>query len=73
MLVTFINNEGGGGVQDINIPDGTTFGNFIRQSMPSFNSGRHQARVNQENAHPDDILTSGDHIAVMPVKVGGGL
>ena len=72
MIVTFVNNDGGGGVDELNVPNGTTVGAFIQQYMPGFNSGRHQARVNRESSNPDDILTEGDHIAVMPTKVGGG-
>ena len=72
MLITFVNNEGGGGVRDLDAPDGQLVGDFIRNHMPNYNSERHQIRVNRESASPADILEEGDHIAVMPTKVGGG-
>jgi hypothetical protein len=40
--------------------------------MPNFGSDRHQVRVNRESASPGDILGPGDHVSVMPNKVGGG-
>ena len=70
--ITFVNNDGGGDVQEIAIPNNMSVGDFIAQNMPRFNSGRHQARVNRENASPDDILEEGDHISIMPTKIGGG-
>ena len=72
MIIRFINNDGGGGINEIRTPAGTTVGNFIRQHMPGFNSGRHQVRVNREAANVNQVLEDRDHVAVMPTKVGGG-
>lgn len=73
MQITFVNNDGGGATQTVNAPENMTVEDFIRQHMGHFSSGRHQVRVNRENAEMGDVLENGDHVAVMPTKVGGGI
>jgi molybdopterin converting factor small subunit len=72
MKITFVNNDGGGGTRQHNAPDGVSVIDFVRQQMPRFSSDRYQVRVNRESAGPGTILQDGDHVAVMPAKVGGG-
>ena len=71
MKILFVNNDGGGFADYIDIPHGTTvqelFDRQMRQSKPE-NS---LIRVNRQSASRDQVLVEGDRVTFTPTKIEG--
>ena len=71
MTLFFINNDGGGFADTIEVADGATVGGLFAERM----SGRRPAdfliRVNRQPAPADQVLRPGDRVSFSPVKIEG--
>ena len=71
MTLFFINNDGGGFADTIEVADGATVGGFFAERM----SGRRPAdfliRVNRLPAAADQVLREGDRVSFTPTKIEG--
>ena len=69
--VRFINNDGGGWPQDLEIEEGTTIERFLQDHIEDFEPNNYKIRVNREAVTADQILTDGVRISATPVKISG--
>ena len=71
MQVLFINNDGGGFADHIEIADGTTVEQLFQQRLPQGKPADYLIRVNRMPTSRDAILQSGDRISITPTKIEG--
>jgi sulfur carrier protein ThiS len=72
MKILFINNNGGGFADHIEVPAGTT----VRALFDERISGKPAdflIRVNRQPTAADQILQEGDRVSVTPTKIEGAL
>ncbi len=68
--VLYINNDGGGYADTIEIAENTTVRQFVADRV-SGNATDYLIRVNREPTSADYILKDGDRITITPTKVEG--
>ena len=61
MRVLFINNDGGGFADHIEVEDGTTVQKLFEQKMPDAHAGDYLIRVDRLPASADQVLTLPPH------------
>ena len=71
MKVLFINNDGGGFADHIELNDGTTVGKLFGQRLPGRNAADYLIRVNRLPSTADQVLQEGDRVSITPVKIEG--
>lgn len=71
MQILFINNNGGGFADYLDVDDNTTVGQFFAQKMPHETSSNFLVRVNREPVPNDYLLKPGDRVTITPVKIQG--
>lgn len=71
MKVLFINNDGGGFADKIEIQEGMSVATLFCQQMPHAKPGDYLIRVNRSEAAADQILHENDRISFTPVKIEG--
>ena len=71
MRVLYINNDGGGFADFINVPDGQAVSDFFAERMPDEEAGDYLIRVNRQPVAHDQVLRDGDRISITPVKIEG--
>ena len=71
MQVLFINNDGGGFADHIEIADGTTVEQLFQQRVPHGNPADYLIRVNRQPTSRDAVLQPGDRISITPTKIEG--
>jgi hypothetical protein len=69
--VLFINNDGGGFADTIDVPDGTTVAALFADKMPGRKPGDFLIRVNRLPAAADQALRTGDRVSFTPTKIEG--
>jgi hypothetical protein len=69
--ILFINNNGGGFADYVNINDGKTVDQFFKEKMPDSDAEDFLIRVNRQPVAKDYVLQDGDRITVTPVKIEG--
>ncbi len=72
MRILFINNDGGGFADYLEIDAGTTVTQLFQQKI----QGRPQdylIRVNRQPAAADAVLQDGDRVTITPVKIEGAV
>lgn len=70
MRVLYINNDGGGFADHIEIADGTTVEQLFRQRGGG-SPRDYLIRVNRQPCTADQVLCDGDRITITPVKIEG--
>ena len=70
MRVLFINNDGGGFADHIEIAAGTTVADLFRQRMTG-SAEDYLIRVNRQSVSADQVLQEGDRISMSPTKIAG--
>ena len=73
MRILFINNEGGGYADYINVPDGTSINKFFNQHMPDSRPEDFLIRVNRQPVPRDYVLQDNDRVTITPVKIEGAM
>jgi hypothetical protein len=71
MEILFINNDGGGFADKIEVPQGTTVERLFAERMPYGKSSNYLIRVNRQPASSDQVLQPGDRVSITPTKIEG--
>lgn len=71
MQVLFINNDGGGFADHIDIAEGTTIQQLFEQRLPQRKPADYLIRVNRQPTSGDAVLQPGDRISITPTKIEG--
>jgi hypothetical protein len=71
MRILFINNDGSGFADHLDVADGTTVEKLFSQQMPDRNSADYLIRVNRQPCARDQALHEGDRISFTPTKIDG--
>lgn len=71
MRVMFINNDGGGFADYVDINAGMTVEEFFREQMPSRKPDDYLIRVNRQPVPRDYVLQENDRITITPTKIEG--
>lgn len=73
MKVLYLNNDGGGFADYVEIPEGMTVQAFFDQRVPHGSPQDYLIRVNRQPAAAGQILQEGDRISLTPTKIEGAL
>lgn len=73
MRVLFINNDGGGFADYVDVPDGLTVRQFFQIKVPDANPGDYLIRVNRQPTASDQVLQDGDRVSFTPTKIEGAV
>ena len=71
MKVLFINNDGGGFADHVEVEEGTTVLQFFEKRMPGRDPDDYHIRVNRQHAAGAEVLKEGDRLSMTPVKIEG--
>ena len=71
MKVLYVNNNGGGFADYIEVPEGTTVQQLFGQRVTSGRPEDYLIRVNRLPAAADQMLQEGDRVSFTPVKIEG--
>jgi len=71
MKILFINNDGGGFADYVEVAEGTTVGQFFLEKMPNRSADEILIRVNRQPVPKDHVLRDGDRVTMTPVKIEG--
>ena len=71
MRILFINNDGGGFADEIDIADGTTVEQLFQQRLPQGKPADYLIRVNRQPTTREAVLQPGDRISITPTKIEG--
>ena len=73
MVITFINNDGAGFADKIEIAEGTTVERLFAERIPHGRPQDYLIRINRLPATADQILQEGDRVSVTPTKIEGAV
>ncbi len=73
MKCLYLNNDGGGFADYVEIPAGTTVQQFFAERVPDGRPGDYLIRVNRQPAAADQVLQEGDRVSFTPTKIEGAL
>ncbi len=73
MQVLFINNNGGGFADYLDVAEHTTIGKFFADKMPHESSSNYLIRVNRQPVANDYVLQPGDRVTFTPTKIEGAV
>lgn len=73
MRVLFLNNEGAGFADYVEVEPGTTVNAFFQKRLPDRNSHDFLIRVNRQPVAADQVLVEGDRISMTPTKIEGAV
>ncbi len=71
MKILFVNNDGGGFADYVEIAEGTTVEEFVARKASDRNPGDFLIRVNRQPVARDYTLQDGDRVTMTPTKVEG--
>jgi hypothetical protein len=71
MRILFINNDGGGFADYIEIAEGITAQGLFEQRMPFAKPADYRISVNRQPVAADQILHEGDRVTITPLKTEG--
>jgi hypothetical protein len=69
--ILFVNNDGGGYADYLNVADGTTVESFFQEQLPDRKASDYLIRVNRQPVARDYVLADGDRITMTPTKIEG--
>jgi hypothetical protein len=73
MRVLYLNNDGGGFADHVEIAEGTTVATFFAEKVPRGRPEDYLIRVNRQPAAADQVLREGDRVSLTPTKIEGAL
>ena len=73
MRVMFINNDGGGFANYIDVAEGTTVAQMFTERLPNSRSEDYLIRVNRLPATAETLLKDQDRVSFTPVKIEGAV
>jgi sulfur carrier protein ThiS len=71
VTVTYVNSNGEGFAQRVEVPAGTTIDCFVSARTGELNSSTQVIRVNRDIVARDYVLKEGDRIVVTPTNIKG--
>ena len=71
MKVLFINNDGGGFADYVEVEPGTTSTNFVAKRLAGRRPEDYLIRINRLPVPPDYVLQEGDRVTMTPTKIEG--
>jgi hypothetical protein len=71
MQILFINNDGGGFADHVEVADGTTVTQLFADKLPNRKAADFLIRVNRQPAAADQVLQPGDRVSFTPTKIEG--
>jgi len=71
MRLLFVNNDGGGFADYVDVTQGMTVEQFFDEKMPGRKAEDFLIRVNRQPVARDYVLKEGDRITVTPTKIEG--
>ena len=71
MRILFINNNGGGFADYINVNPNITVEKFFNQQLPNEENEDYLIRVNRQPVPRDYVLQENDRVTATPVKIDG--
>ena len=69
--ILFINNDGGGFADYVDVPENTTVEQFFAERNPNGKPQDYLIRVNRLPVAANQVLKDGDRISVTPTKIEG--
>lgn len=73
MQVLFLNNDGGGFADHVEVTEGMTVTGFLVDRLPGRDLANYLIRVNRQPVARDYILQHGDRVTATPVKIEGAI
>jgi len=73
MRLLYVNNDGGGFADYIDVTEGMTVEKFFTQKMPGREPEDYLIRVNRQPVVRDYVLQEGDRVTLTPTKIEGAL
>lgn len=73
MRVLFINNDGGGFADHIEVPEGTTVASLFAERLPGRQPADYLIRVNRQPVEGEQVLRDGDRVSMTPSKIEGAV
>ncbi len=73
MRILFVNNDGGGYADYIEVAQGTTVDKFFTKQLPDRKPEDYLIRVNRQPVPKDHVLQEGERVSFTPVKIEGAL
>ena len=73
MRLLYINNDGAGFADYVNVNEGTTVEQFFKDKMQGSKPDDFLIRVNRQPVPRDYILKEGDRVTITPTKVEGAV
>lgn len=71
--ILFLNNDGGGFADYVDVDDVTTVTQFLSKKLEGRNLADYLIRVNRQPVSGDYILKEGDRVTATPVKIEGAV
>jgi hypothetical protein len=71
MRILYVNNDGGGFADHVEVAEGTTVAEFFADRLPGRKPADYLIRVNRLPAARDQILVESDRVTVTPTKIEG--
>ena len=71
MTILFINNDGGGFADHIEIEAGTTVSQLFKNQVSHGKPQDYLIRVNRQPAASEQVLAEGDRVSITPTKIEG--
>ena len=71
MRVFFINNDGGGFADHIDVAEGTTVKQLFSERIKHGSPSGYLIRVNRQPVPSDQVLQEGDRVSFTPTKIEG--
>lgn len=69
--VMFVNAEGAGYADTIEIPGNMTIASFFSRKFPGRDAANYMIRVNNDPVRAVQVLVEGDRVTVTPTKIAG--
>ena len=73
MKILFINNDGGGFADYIDVASGTKVERLFADRLPGAKAENYLIRVNRQPAACDQVLVEGDRVSMTPTKIEGAI
>ncbi len=73
MKVLYVNNDGGGFADYVEIAEGTTVAKFFAERVPNGGAQDYLIRVNRQPVPADQVLQEGDRVSFTPTKIEGAV
>lgn len=71
MKILFVNNDGGGFADYLDVPPGTTIADLFQRQMGQAKPSDYLIRVSGRPAARDQVLSEGDRVSMTPTKIEG--